>query len=409
MKNSFLSMSMATMAFACSALVACQSPKVEKDLIQDNIDNAVAQFTIQTDLIEKSGELLNPRTFEHGKILYVPIDDWCSGFFPGCMWYTYYLTNDKKWEKLAEKYTEALDSVKHLKWHHDVGFMIGSSYLNGLRIEKKQNYTPGIVEAAKSLSTRFRPGAGIIQSWNVDEGTWQAERGWTCPVIIDNMMNLELLFEATRLSGDSTYYNIAVSHANTTLANHFREDNSCYHVVDYNPETGEVLHKHTAQGYAHETSWARGQAWAIYGYTMCYRYTRDQRYLDHAEKVFQFIFNNPNLPEDLIPYWDYNAPQIPNEPRDASAAACTASALYEMESYLPGKGYKEKADQILESLSSPAYRAEVGTNGNFLLMHSVGSIPHGHEIDTPLNYADYYFLEALIRKQRTEKGESVLL
>ena len=409
MKNSFLSMSMATMAFACSALVACQSPKVEKDLIQDNIDNAVAQFTIQTDLIEKSGELLNPRTFEHGKILYVPIDDWCSGFFPGCMWYTYYLTNDKKWEKLAEKYTEALDSVKHLKWHHDVGFMIGSSYLNGLRIEKKQNYTPVIVEAAKSLSTRFRPGAGIIQSWNVDGGTWQAERGWTCPVIIDNMMNLELLFEATRLSGDSTYYNIAVSHANTTLANHFREDNSCYHVVDYNPETGEVLHKHTAQGYAHETSWARGQAWAIYGYTMCYRYTHDQRYLDHAEKVFQFIFNNPNLPEDLIPYWDYNAPQIPNEPRDASAAACTASALYEMESFLPGKGYKEKADQILESLSSPAYRAEVGTNGNFLLMHSVGSIPHGHEIDTPLNYADYYFLEALIRKQRTEKGESVLL
>lgn len=394
-------------ALTVLSMSACKAPQPAKDLIQDNIDNAVAQFTLQTDLIEKSGQFLNPRTYDKGEILYVPIDDWCSGFFPGCLWYTYELTGDQKWEKLASKYTEELDSVKYLKWHHDVGFMIGSSYLNGLFIGHKEEYKPVIVEAAKSLCTRFRPGAGIIQSWNVDEGTWQAERGWTCPVIIDNMMNLELLFEATRLSGDSTYYNVAVSHANTTLKNHFREDNSCYHVVDYNPETGEVLHKHTAQGYAHETAWARGQAWAIYGYTMCYRYTHDERYLQHAQKVYDFIFQNPNLPEDLIPYWDYNAPNIPNEPRDASSAACTASALYEMETYLPGKGYKETADKIVENLSSPAYRAEVGTNGNFLLMHSVGSIPHGHEIDTPLNYADYYFLEALLRKQRLEQGEPI--
>lgn len=285
--------------------------------------------------------------------------------------------------------------------------MIGSSYLNGLLLDGKEEYKPVIIEAAKSLSTRFRKGAGIIQSWNVDKGTWQAERGWTCPVIIDNMMNLELLFEATRLSGDSTFYKIAVSHANTTLKNHFREDNSCYHVIDYNPETGEVLHKHTAQGYAHETAWARGQVWALYGYTMCYRYTKDERYLEHAKKVYNFIFNHPNLPKDLVPYWDYNAPKIPNEPRDASAAACTASALYELETYVPGKGYKETADKIIESLSSPAYRAKVGTNGNFILMHSVGSIPHGHEIDTPLNYADYYFMEALLRKQRIESGKAV--
>lgn len=221
------------------------------------------------------------------------------------------------------------------------------------------------------------------------------------------MMNLELLFEATRLSGDSTYYKIAVSHADTTLKNHFRKDNSCYHVIDYNPETGEVLHKHTAQGYAHETAWARGQVWALYGYTMCYRYTKDERYLEHAQKVYDFIFNNPNLPEDLVPYWDYNAPKIPNEPRDASAAACTASALYELETFAPGKGYKQTADKIIESLSSPAYRAKVGTNGNFILMHSVGSIPHGHEIDTPLNYADYYFMEALLRKQHYESGKAV--
>lgn len=405
--NKFFSNRWMAVAAACCALFSCKAPQQPKDLIQDNIDNAVAQFTLQTDIIEKSGKILNPRTLENGEILYVPIDDWCSGFFPGCMWYTYELTKDQKWEKLAMKYTEDLDSVKYLKWHHDVGFMIGDSYLNGLRIDNRKEYIPVIIEAAKSLSTRFRPGAGVIQSWNVDRG-WQSKRGWTCPVIIDNMMNLELLFEATRLSGDSTFHKIAVSHADVTLKNHFRPDNSCYHVVDYNPETGEALHHHTAQGYAHESVWARGQAWAIYGYTVCYRYTHDKRYLDQAENIYNFIFNDPRLPEDLIPYWDYDAPEIPNEPRDASSAACTASALYEMETYLPGKGYKETADKILENLSSPAYRAKVGENGNFLLMHSVGSIPHGHEIDVPLNYADYYFLEGLIRKRNFEKGEPIL-
>ena len=292
--------------------------------------------------------------------------------------------------------------MKYLKWHHDVGFMIGCSYLNGYRMADKKEYKDVIIEAAKSLSTRFRPNAGVIQSWDADKG-WQGTRGWKCPVIIDNMMNLELLFEATALSGDSTFYNIAVKHADTTMAHHFRPDNSCYHVVDYDPETGEVRKRQTAQGYADESAWARGQAWALYGYTTCYRYTKDKKYLDQAQKVYNFIFNNKNLPEDLVPYWDYDAPNIPNEPRDASAAACTASALYELDGYLPGNHYKETADKIMESLGSPAYRAEVGTNGNFILMHSVGSIPHGQEIDVPLNYADYYFLEGLMRKRDLEK------
>lgn len=384
--------------------LGCIPAKEKKvDFIEDNIANAVEQHTIQTDIIEKSGKILNPRTVDtEGNIEYIPIDDWCSGFFPGNIWYTYKLTGDGKWLPLARKYTEALDSVKHLKWHHDVGFMIGSSYLNGLRIAGIPEYKDVVVETARSLSTRFRPGAGVIQSWDADRG-WQGQRGWKCPVIIDNMMNLELLFEATRLSGDSTFYNIAVSHANTTMANHFREDNSCYHVVDYDPQTGVVRKRQTAQGYADESSWARGQAWALYGYTACYRYTQDEKYLEQAEKVYDFIFNNKNLPEDLVPYWDYDAPNIPDEPRDASAAACTASALYELSTYLPQKGYKEVADKIMESLGSPAYRAEQGTNGNFILMHSVGSIPHGSEIDVPLNYADYYFLEALIRKRDLEK------
>lgn len=408
MRNKHLLPTLASALFLL-VLIGCgsQGKKATKDIIADNVEHAVAQYTLMTDIIEKSGKILNPRTIlEDGSIWYVPIDDWCSGFFPGSMWYLHELTGDEKWKNLAIKYTEDLDSVKHLKWHHDVGFMIGSSYLNGLRISDKQEYKDVIVTAAQSLATRYRPTAKVIQSWDIKG--WQAERGWECPVIIDNMMNLELMFEAFKISGDSTLYNIAVDHANTTLANHFRENNSCYHVIDYSLKDGSVRNKNTAQGYAHESSWSRGQAWAIYGFTMCYRYTGDKRYLDHAENVYKFIFNHERLPEDLIPYWDYDAPEIPNEPRDASAAAATACALYEMSTFIPNSPYKETADKILESLSSPAYRAEVGTNGHFLLMHSVGSIPHGHEIDVPINYADYYYLEAMIKKQRLEKGEPIL-
>ena len=391
-------------------LVGCVSgntAKSDKELINDNINVIVAHHNIQTDIIEQSGEILNPRTIceKSGNILYIPIDDWCSGFFPGNLWLTYELTGDAKWAALAQKYTEDLDSVKYLKWHHDVGFMIGCSYLNGYRLGDKAEYKDVIVEAARSLSTRFRPQAGIIQSWNVDQD-WQSQRGWKCPVIIDNMMNLELLFEATKMTGDSTFYDISVKHADTTLKHHFRNDYSCYHVVDYDNETGEVRQRQTAQGYADESSWARGQAWAIYGYTMCYRYTNDEKYLAQAQNIYNFIFNNKNLPDDQIPYWDFDAPNIPNEPRDASSAACTASALYEMEVYLPNQGYKEKADEIIRNLSSAEYRAEPGTNANFVLMHSVGSIPHGHEIDVPINYADYYFIEALMRKRDLESGNS---
>jgi hypothetical protein len=195
---------------------------------------------------------------------------------------------------------------------------------------------------------------------------------------------------------------MAVQHADATLANHFRPDYSCYHVVDYDTVNGSVRHRHTAQGYSHESAWARGQAWALYGFAICYRETKDPRYLDLTGKIYNYIFSNPNLPDDLVPYWDFDAPNIPNEPRDASAAAIIASALYELSAC--GKPeYKQTADRIINSLSSPAYLAIVGTNGNFLLMHSVGSIPHGHEIDVPINYADYYFLEALLRKKQLEK------
>lgn len=369
------------------------------NIINNDINFSTRQYSLMLQQIGREGKVRIPKTIDKlGRMVYIPIDDWCSGFFPGSLCYLYQLTNDKSWLLQSKRFTEALDSIQYLTWHHDVGFMIGSSYLNIYRLSPNKAYKKAIIQTAKSLCTRFRKKAGVIQSWNVDRG-WQSKRGWTCPVIIDNMMNLELLFEATRLSGDSTYWKVAVSHANKTLENQFRKDGSCYHVVDYDPNNGAVLHRQTAQGYADNSAWARGQAWAVYGYTVCYRYTHDRKYLDQAVKTLNFIMQNPNLPEDLIPYWDFDAPNIPNEPRDVSSAACIASALYEMNNYLPDNGYTSLADRIIRSLSSPEYRAPLGKNGCFLLMHSVGSIPHNNEIDVPLNYADYYFLEALTRRK----------
>lgn len=369
------------------------------NVINNDINFSTRQYSLMLQQIGREGKVRIPKTIDKlGRMVYIPIDDWCSGFFPGSLCYLYQLTNDKSWLLQSKRFTEALDSIQYLTWHHDVGFMIGSSYLNIYRLNPNKAYKKAIIQTAKSLCTRFRKKAGVIQSWNVDRG-WQSKRGWTCPVIIDNMMNLELLFEATRLSGDSTYWKVAVSHANKTLENQFRKDGSCYHVVDYAPNNGAVLHRQTAQGYADNSAWARGQAWAVYGYTVCYRYTHDPKYLDQAVKTLNFVMQNPNLPEDLIPYWDFDAPNIPNEPRDVSSAACIASALYEMNNYLPDNGYTSLADRIIRSLSSPEYRAPLGKNGCFLLMHSVGSIPHNNEIDVPLNYADYYFLEALTRRK----------
>lgn len=387
------------LVFLCVfSLTSCFALKPQRGMEKKIVDRAVDQLGKQVEVIEKSGKFMNPRTIHNNKTVYVSREDWTSGFFPGSMWYMYELTGDVKWMKYGINYTTQLESVKFLTKHHDIGFIINSSYGNAHRITNDEQYKTVIIEAAKSLATRYRPVPGVIQSWDEDRG-WQKERGWMCPVIIDNMMNLELLFTATRLSGDSTFYRMAVSHADNTLKNHFRTDYSCYHVVDYDKTSGHVRSRGTAQGYADESSWARGQAWALYGFTMCYRETKDKRYLTLAENIYKFLFSHPNMTDDLIPYWDLNAPKIPDEPRDASAAAVIASALYELSTF-KNKGYKKTADKIMKSLSSSAYLAAPGENGHFLLKHSVGSIPHNSEIDVPLNYADYYFLEALMRKAK---------
>jgi hypothetical protein len=219
-------------------------------------------------------------------------------------------------------------------------------------------------------------------------------------------MNLELLFWATKLSGDSSFYNIAVTHANTTIKNHFRADNSSYHVLNYDSKTGAIKQKKTAQGAADESAWARGQAWGLYGFTATYRETKDEKYLDQANRIAQFILKHLNLPADKIPYWDFNAPGIPNALRDASAAAIIASALLELSGYVQGaqrEEYISVVETILRTLSSGEYKAAAGTNGGFILKHGVGHMPNKTEIDVPLTYADYYFVEAMKRYKELYK------
>ncbi|MGN6180708.1 MAG: glycoside hydrolase family 88 protein [Mucilaginibacter sp.] len=344
---------------------------------------------------------VSPRTLTaDGNLLLVPARDWCSGFFPGELWYLYEYTGDNKWLNAAKTFTTPIEEQKTNGGTHDMGFKIYCSVGNAYRLTKDPHYKDVIIEAAKTLSTRFNPKVGCIKSWDNKE--------WQFPVIIDNMMNLELLFEATKLSGDSSFYKIAVSHANTTMKNHFRADYSSYHVVSYDPETGAVLKKQTYQGYADGSAWARGQSWALYGYTMCYRETKNKAYLHQAENIAKFILNNPNLPKDLIPYWDYNSPGIPDEPRDASAGAVMASALYELSTYSAnGKLYRSKANLVVKNLTEH-YAAMPGTNKGFILLHSTGSKPSNTEIDMPLSYADYYYLEALLRQKRLITKEPVV-
>jgi unsaturated chondroitin disaccharide hydrolase len=344
---------------------------------------------------------VTPRTLSAtGDLLLVPSKDWCSGFFPGELWFMYEYSHNNKWLEKAKEYTAPIEQEKTNGGTHDMGFKIYCSVGNGYKVTKDAHYKEVIIEAAKTLSTRFNPKVGCIKSWD--------NRKWAFPVIIDNMMNLELLFEATKLSGDSSFYKIAVSHANTTMKNHFRPDYSSYHVVSYDAETGAVLKRQTAQGYADESAWARGQSWALYGFTMCYRETKNKAYLRQAENVAKFLLNNPNLPADLVPYWDYNAPGIPNEPRDASAGALMASALYELSTYSTnGKLYKSKADIIVKNLTDH-YTAPAGSSRGFILLHSTGSKPVNSEVDVPLSYADYYYLEALLRQQHLHDKKPVV-
>ena len=317
--------------------------------------------------------------------------DWTSGFFPGSLWYLYQTTRYISFRRDAADWTAAIASQQYNTGTHDLGFMFGCSFGNGYRLTGDPAYRTILLKAAHSLSTRYNSMVGCIRSW--DFGSWQF------PVIIDNMMNLELLFWAFHETGDSTYYKIAVSHARKTMVNHYRSDYSSWHVVDYDPETGAVISKGTHQGASDSSDWARGQAWGLYGFVMCYRETGDTAFLHQAEHIADFILSWPGMPADGIPYWDYLAPGIPDEPRDASAAAITAAALLELSRYdaADSDRWFGRVEKILQTLSSPAYLAGPGENGYFILKHSVGSKPANSEVDVPVNYADYYYLQGLSR------------
>ena len=391
-----------------SILLLLSSCKKDDDAnfsVDKNLDYCVAQATKTLNLIPNDYSI--PRNVDSGKTnwRFVKYQDWTSGFWPGVLWYLYEYTGDEKWENEADKFSELLQPLSvRSATDHDLGFQVNSSFGNGYRLTKNPQYKDVLIKTADTLATLFNPKVGTILSWP----GMVKKMNWPHNTIIDNMINLELLFEAAKISGDSSLYNIAVTHAVTTMKNQFRDDYSVYHVVVYDTITGKKIKGITHQGYSDKSMWARGQAWAIYGYTMVYRETKDPRFLDFAHKVTSVYLDR--LPKDLIPFWDFDAPHTSNEPKDASAAAIVASALIELSGYTKDKAlsneYLIKAKGMLKELSSEKYHSQ-DVNSSFLL-HSTGHFPDGSEIDASIIYADYYYLEALLRLKKEEEGKPLL-
>ena len=393
----------AVLAASCAGPDSDSTANVSTDEIMEFASDQLKLLVSETDAaIQRNpegrrGPHVNSRGLREDTLFIIPSRDWTSGFMPGLLWYMYDYTGEDYWLEEARRYTAPIEREKTNATTHDMGFKIYCSFGNGYRLTAEPHYHDVIIEASNTLITRYNPTVGAIRSWDHNRDRWDY------PVIIDNMMNLEMLFRATEMTGDSVYYDIAVQHARTTIAEHFRDDNSSYHVIGFNPETGEVMQRHTHQGHDHESAWARGQAWGLYGFVMSYRFTGLPEFLEQAEKIADFILNHPRLPEDLVPYWDFDAPNIPDEARDVSAAAITVSALYELSTMVPDMSdyYKQMADNMLASLYNN-FRSPDGGNLGFVLGHSTGHHPHGYEIDVPLIYADYYFIEAALRKKQLE-------
>lgn len=383
---------------------------VASTVISCRVEMASAQaneleFTAKSELELSYAKMLNyiqqipldstqiPRSLENdGSLITSDSRQWTSGFFPGTLWQLYDYSRDEKIRNAANDWTAFIEKEKYDDHTHDLGFKLNCSFGKAYAITGNQAYRDIVVTASKTLIKRFNPQIGSIRSWDWNEDVWQF------PVIIDNMMNLEMLFDATDFTGDSTFYKVAEEHALTTLNNHYRSDESCFHVVDFDTTSYEARLKTTHQGFSDESAWSRGQAWGLYGFTVAYARTKNKLFLDRAIQNAEYIFNHPNLPEDKIPYWDYDAPNIPNEPRDVSAAAVTASALLELLKYdeKNKRQYLVWVDQILESLSMEKYQSDIAP---FLLLQSTGSVPGEFEVDKPLVYADFYYIEALLRRK----------
>ena len=380
-------------AISAAAASAATAAEPMADLIRRDLAVAATQYAFLLENIK--GKPGFPRTLDQGAVKMVAVRDWTVGFFPGSLWYLAEATGEPAWRAAAERYTAATAPAKFDASQHDLGFMLYCGFGNGLRLGAGSTYRDALMAGATTLVTRFNPKTATIQSWNV-----RKDKDWVFPVIIDNMMNLELLMWAAKASNEPHYRTVAVAHADTTLKHHFRDDGSSVHLVDYDPADGKVRSRVTVQGNADGSAWARGQAWGLYGYTMMYRETRKPEYLQQAQKIAAFIIDHPRLPADKIPYWDFDDAAIPDAPRDSSAAAIISSALLELSGMVEpaaAQRYLGFAEQQLRSLSSPAYLAAPNTNGGFLLKHATGHKPARSEIDVPLIYGDYYFLEALLR------------
>lgn len=368
-------------------------------IINNNIDFAVQQSKLMGNLLAEGTKKFPKTSDENGNLVTCNASWWTTGFFPGMLCLLFNETKDESLNITANKLLSELEPLKFSTDNHDIGWIINSSFGNYYRLYEEEHHGNVILQTARSLiSSRYNPLVNCIRSW--DKSDWPLNSGWDFPVNIDNMMNLELLIEAYKISNDSSFLKIAIKHADTTLKNHFRHNNSSYHLVDYNSLTGEVRKKQTVQGYSDDSSWARGQAWGLYGFTMMYRETGKLRYLKQAQKIAEFIVNHPRLPDDKIPYWDFDSPDIPDTYRDASSGAIICSSLIELSQFVGEKlslKYLSIAKQQLITLSNPYYHAKLGENSCFILKHSVGALPANSEVDVPIIYADYYYVEALIR------------
>lgn len=367
-------------------------------LIENNLKQACSQYKILKGRLP-AGRFPKTYFIRTGRMETGEPDAWTSGFYPGTLMYLYQFSKDTSLSNEALQRMKLLEKNADRKDAYDLGFLMYNSYGNAQRLLPSPEYAALLQNSARALAADFNAKVGAIRSR--ETGKWQF------PVTTDGLANLELLFWAARSGGDPALEKIAITHANTTLLNQFRPDYSSYDVVDYDTTNGQVVSRKTARGYADTSAWSRGQAWGLYGFTMLYRFTRDSRYLDQAVHIADFISGNPHLPVDKIPYWDFNAPPFPVPLRDASSAAIMCSALLELCGYTdPKKGqeYVAVAEQIIRSLSFDPYKALVGENGGFLLKHSVGNMPARIEVDVPETYADYYFVEAMMRyRQLGEK------
>ena len=389
-----------TIFFITSLLcLACQKQESMEELTARVFERAAAQMelmdkNLDSAAVSNPGVAIYPRSInKEGALWTSNYKWWCSGFYPGSMWYVYEYTGDEKIKELALEYQAGLEPLRFRKDDHDIGFQLMCSYGNCLRLTEDQTCVPVLIDGANSLASRFDPEVGCTRSWSFGK--------WSFPVIVDNMMNMELLLKAAELGGSDSLKNVALAHARTTMKNHFRDDKSCFHLVDYNPETGEVVGKQTVQGLADDSAWARGQAWGLYGFTMVYRFCKEQDILDHAIAIAEYLL--PRLPEDGVPFWDYDSAEIPNDVRDASAAAIMASSLIELSQYVDAEKaerYLATAEKMIRTLASDEYLCAEGEDYGFLLKHSTGNKNTDSEVDVPLTYADYYFLEALIRWSR---------